>query len=148
MASADAPYGFRPFYDDAPITMWPVAATETFATGDAVIITTGGVAIGLTDSANLLGVAAGPCASLATGTYVPIWCHPETLFVGRSNGTDALVAGDECDIIGATGEMELDSDGTSYNQVKLWTEVDTGESDAIGKEWTFRINKHLLAVID
>ena len=142
------PYGFYPLYDDAPVIWMPVKTTQTIVRGDPVILDTGQVAIAATNSAAIVGVAAGPCDSLTAGTPIPVWADPTTIFVGRQDDTTACVPGYERDISGATGAFMLDGNGSTYDIFMLLTERDFDEADAIGKQWVVRINKHEFAQVD
>jgi hypothetical protein len=148
MALADRPKGFLPYDVNAPIRYFPIKASVTLARGDAVILTSGQVDIALAASANLLGVVARACASLAAATLVPVWSDPDTEFIGRQDDATALAVGSEYDLVGATGAMQIDGDASSTDVFKLVREYDAAEADAIGKGWIFKINKHLLAQID
>jgi hypothetical protein len=141
--------GFFPLNPNAPITYFRVAATQTLSKGDAVIISSEKVAIGLAASATLLGVIAQNAVTLAEDTKVGVWADPDTLFVGRQNGaTGALGVGQEVDLVGATGAMELDEDASVTDVFKIVEELSADETDAAGKRWIFKINKHDLAQID
>ena len=148
MALADNLKGFRPYYDDAKIIMIPVSASQTFETGDTLILSSGSVTLAVYTDTRLVGVAAGECDSLATGTLVPVWADPDTYFVGRQDDTSALTAGSEVDLTGATSTQQLDGDASSTDVFMCIAEVDTAEADGAGKRWIVRINKHEFAQID
>lgn len=148
MGITNNPYGFYPLYDDAPVIWMPVKTTQTIVRGDPVILDSGQIAIATTTSAAIVGVAAGPCASLTAATPIPVWADPTTIFVGRQDDTTALAPGTELDISGSTGAFMLDGNGSTYDIFMLLTERDFDEADAIGKQWVVRINKHTFAQID
>lgn len=149
MAQADNSKGLYPLNPrTAPVTYLPIKATQTLTKGDAVILSSGQVAIALAGSATICGVIARDCASLAAATEVPVYADPDTLFVARQDGSDALTVGSEQDLIGATGAMQLDSDASTTDVFKLVRELDYDETDAAGKRWVVKINKHDFAQID
>lgn len=149
MAPADEnKRGFWPEDDKLEPTWLPVANAQTLARGDAVIESTG-VAIALADSARILGVIAQDAVTLATGTLVPVYlAEGATRFVGRQDDTTALSVGDELDLIGATGAMQIDGDASAIDVFRLVREIDRDIGDVIGKRWVFIINKPELAAID
>jgi len=146
MGQSTNPKGFRPARGgNAKVTMMEVAATETFATGDALILSTGQVAIATAASAAIIGVAAGPCASLAQATLVPVWSDPGEVFIGRCEDASALLTGAVADIVGATGAMMIDVD-TATNVVMIVRQHDADESTgSAGAEYEFTWALHLLA---
>ena len=146
MAVGDNPKGFRPANPDAPIREFEEAASQTFARGDAVILSSGKVAIALAASAELLGVAAEP-ASGTTNNKIKVWFDPHTDFIGRTDAADSLAVGGPADLIGATGVMQIDANGGSTAVFISTGEVDYDQADAIGKEYFVRIAKHALADI-
>lgn len=142
--------GFRPLGPNPRIGEYPIAASQTLAAGDAVILSSGQVSIGLAASAVLLGVVARDCASLAANTYVPVYDDPAQVFVGRADAdSSSLVAGDEVDLVGGTGAMQLDADASTtdvFKLIRLHNKTDAAAT--AGAEWEFQINKHALAQID
>lgn len=142
--AAKHPYGFRPANPGARINYYPEAATQTFKTGDALINSSGSVAIAVYDSAEIIGVAAQP-SSGTTGTMIAVYDDPDEVFIGRCDEADSLVAGSASDIIGSTGAMQLNGDGASTNVAVIVNAVDSSEADAVGKQFRFRWAKHALA---
>ena len=147
MANSSTRYGFRPFKENHKIEWYNAAASQTIAKGDAVILNANGDSnIGLSNSAALLGVAAGPVTTTAGDeqTLFPVWvAEYDSMFVGQCSGTYALtLRGDMVDIEGATGAMMVNENASSTKVLQLIREyTDTG--DAIGAycEVVFKIIK-------
>ena len=155
MAQADNKKGFYPLYpDNARITELPVATTQTLAVGDAVILSSGQVAIALANSAILCGVMAEPSVLATAATKVKVYADPDTIFQCRQDSTDAIAIGDEIDLAGATGAMQLDGNVSTADQFKLIGGPLPNEGDnstptaAAGRRWAVKINKHEFAQID
>jgi len=149
MALADNKRGFWPIDENVKTVDFPVAASQTITRGDAVILSSGQVAIAVAGSARILGVIGRTATTLAAGTMVPVYvAGAATEFMGRQDGSDTLAIGDELDLIGATGVMQIDSDASTTDVFRLTREVDTGEADGAGKRWVFIVNKPELAAID
>lgn len=140
------PKGFLPVdMRSAVIRMLPIASSQTLARGDAVILSSGQIAIALANSAELCGVVARDCASLAAGTLVPVWADPDTIFVGRTNSTNSAAIGAEVDLVGATGAMEIDENASTMDIFVLCGKHDPNESAGAGERLYVRINKHAFA---
>ena len=77
MAQTDNRTGFWPKNPDAKITYLGVAASQTIAAGDPIVLSTGLVACGAADSAEIAGVAAQASASAAAGTRIACWIDPD-----------------------------------------------------------------------
>jgi predicted RecA/RadA family phage recombinase len=127
MANPDTPNGFtlvRSDYGQAVVVHYPVAASQTIAKGDAVILSSGLVNIAVATSGALLGVAA---ASITTGASVtrddtvPVWVAlPGHVFEGQCSGsTVASTLGSECDIEGATGVMEVNENASVEDVLQI-----------------------------
>lgn len=152
MAQADNPKGLRP-YKCAPPRGLPVAASQTFARGDALELSSGQVIIATAAGAILCGVAAQPCATLAENTEVMVWADPDDIFLARQDSTDAVTIDSEPDLTGTTGIMQLDSDASSTDVFKIVggpVKNDDGSTPtaAAGRRWLVKINKHAFAQID
>jgi hypothetical protein len=142
--------GFYPVNPDAKISYLPVAATQTISRGDAVILSSGLVAIGLAGSAVLAGVIAEDSTLQTAGTLVACYIDPDEVFVGVADAdSSSLVAGDEADLIGATSAMMIDADASTTDVFKLLRLHDPAEAAATARaQWQFKINKHAFAQID
>lgn len=142
--------GFMPLNPDAVIKWLPIAASQTLTKGDAVILSSGLVAIAVAGSAALVGVVAQDCASLAASTLVPVWCDPEEDFIGLADAdSSSVTAGSEVDLVGATGAMLLDVGASTTDVFKLQYQYDPEEDlTTASARWVFRINKHEFAQID
>lgn len=146
-SQAHNPKGFFPAYPaQAKTQRMPVAASQTLARGDAIIISSGQVAIALANSAEIAGVIAQASVGAAAATMVEVWNDPDQVFIGRANAGNAIAAGATCDIIGATGAMELDENATSTNVAKIVELLDDTEAaTAAGKRYKFKWNLHAFA---
>ena len=129
----------------AKLRRLPVAAAQTLAAGDVVILSSSQVAIGLAGSAELCGVIAEPSVGQAAGTEVMVWADPETVFIARTNADTSVGAGAEVDLVGGTGAMEIDEDASSTDVIVLLGQVDPDETAAAGQRWYCKINKHAFA---
>jgi len=145
MANANRPDGFRPAggYPLYKTQVWPVAAGETIAIGDAVIEDGAGrVSIALANSGTPLGVAASPVTASTVDDPIWIYDNPDQVFEGQCSGNGALADVNTCrttancfDIEGTTGIMEINEDATTEDVVKVVaTGVDpvTGEASEVG----------------
>lgn len=140
--------GFFPKNPNARIEYLPIAASQTLSEGDAVILSSGQVAIGLAASATLCGVVAQDCSSLAAGTLVPVYADPYEIFIGLTDAdSSSLAVGAEIDLVGATGAMLLDVGASTTDVFKVLRECDEPEQDntAASARWEFVINKHAFA---
>jgi hypothetical protein len=141
--------GFYPKNPDAKITHLPIAASQTLNKGDAVILSSGLVAIALADSAVLAGVVAQDASGKSAGDLVACWIDPDEVFIGVADAdSSSLTAGSEPDIIGATSAMMIDADASAIYPIKL-LKVEGGDAAATARcRWSFKINKHAFAQID
>jgi len=149
MGQAENRKGFFPADPEARMNYYPIAASQTLAAGDAVILTSNLVDVALDSSAALLGVIARDCSGLAASTMVPVWDDPDTVFIGTANADSSGVgAGDEVDLVGTTGIMQIDEDASSTDVFKLIAALPDDAPATANCRWKFKINKHLLAQID
>lgn len=121
MSNSDNPNGFsyvRSLTGQmAPISM-PLAASQTINKGDALILSSGLVAIALATSGALLGIAAEDASSGASPTRADdrILVYPAVagaIFEGQVSGSStAGLVGTTCDIEGTTGIMEVNEDAS------------------------------------
>jgi len=127
MANTDIPNGFRVSsnqYGQAAVMHFPVAASQTITKGDAVILATGLVQIGVLTSPQLLGIANN---SLTTGgsvtradTISVTVALPGIIFEGQCSGDSAAaLVGTACDIEGATGIMEVNENATTEDVIQI-----------------------------
>lgn len=127
MANPDTPNGFRPVRTDSgqsAVVFYPVAASQTIAKGDAVILASGLVQIAVATSPQLLGVAAS--LKVTTGSvdrtdriavHVAI---PGQVFEGQVSGdSTAALVGTTADIEGATGVMEVNENASVEDVVNI-----------------------------
>lgn len=128
MANPNAPNGFRAVQSGSsgPFAReYPVAASQTIAAGDMVILVSGLVQIAVAGSASLLGVAVNPVTTTGSVTRADdvLLVHvgdSDTVFEGQVSGdSDASIMGETHDIEGATGIMEINEDATSTNVVRI-----------------------------
>ena len=126
MANRDNPKGFKWVRsllgnDTSPIVKEaPVGASTTIAEGDTIILSSGLATIGLSNSAQIYGVAIEAVATGAgeTDTIKFIPALPWYVFRGQCNGTYAItVNGTNVDIEGATGVQEINEDATTEKVV-------------------------------
>lgn len=127
MANSDTPNGFilaqSMSAQMAPIH-YPVAASQTIAEGDAVILSSGLVQIALSSSGALLGVAAAPIttgASVDRDDTIPVYpAIPSLVFEGQCSGdSTAALVGTAVDIEGATGVMEVNENATTEQVIQI-----------------------------
>jgi len=136
MANTDNPNGFRvvkTLSGGPPTIMYfPVASSETLAKGDAVLLSSGQVTIGLSNSGTLLGVMAKASVTATENTMVPVYVGCENnIFEGQVSGTFARSnVGVSYDIAGATGIMEVNLSGTTEKVVRI---VDWNPNDSVGE---------------
>lgn len=132
MANVDNPNGFR-FYKC--LTSRPeliegvVAASQTIAKGDALIISSGQIQIALSNSSLIEGVAAEAVTTGAGETdsilYYP--AYQSYRFDAQCSGTYAASnVGDVVDIEGATGVMEVNENATTEKVFQILGMVDDG----------------------
>jgi len=110
-------YGFRPYEEIEP-DYGNVAASQTIAKGDFIILNTGGdLNIALAASAALYGVAMHAVTTTAANEQTQIAFWPAKLgaqFIGYCSGTGAeTLRGDFVDLEGATGAMMVDENAGS-----------------------------------
>jgi hypothetical protein len=143
------PYGLIPAYpDDARIEYYPVAASQTIAKGDPVIISSGQIAIATTTSAEICGVAAQASASADAGTLIAIYDDPDTVFFVRADAdASSLAIGTHCDLDGSTGAFQLDVAGSTYDILNYLGTKPNDDNSEIGAHLKVRINKHTFADI-
>jgi hypothetical protein len=128
MANPNAPNGFRVVQSGSSgpfLKEFPVAANQTIAAGDMVILASGLVEIALANSTALLGVAVNPITTTGSVTRADdtLLVHigdSDTVFEGQCEGdSDASVVGETHDIEGATGIMEINENATSTNVIRI-----------------------------
>ncbi len=121
MANSDKPNGFtlvKSVFGEHARMKFPVAASQTIAAGDAIILVAGLIQIGLATSGAILGVAAHPITTTASPTraddqMLVELALPGNIFEGQLSGSSvAATLGSECDIEGTTGIMELNEDAS------------------------------------
>lgn len=153
MAQSHNQKGLFPLNEtDAPLLSMRIAASQTITKGDAVILSSGKIAIAVAGSAELAGVAAETKTSGATVAdtdRILVWWNPNTIFRLRADAaTNTVAEGAARDLIGLTGAMELDADATATN-VFLIVSKDYGGIDfdatAAGHYCLVTINKHAFA---
>lgn len=127
----------------------PIAASQTLTKGDFVILSSGLVAIALANSAELCGVIAQDCASLSSGTLVPVYASPDTVFeVIADADSSSAVAGNALGIVGTTGAMMLDiGDDNSTDVLTLLRANPSDSTSSAYARWQVKISKHAFADI-
>ena len=125
-----------------------LAASQTIAKGDALIISSGLIEIALATSALIWGVAAEDASSGASITreddriaFYP--AAPGYIFEGQCSGiTSATTVGSQADIEGATGVMEINADASVEDVVLIHAlvsdireEIDIGLNDRVEFEF-------------
>lgn len=128
MANTDNPNGFKLVSHLSGVPQvfdFPVAASQTIAKGDAVILSSGLVEIAVATSGQLLGVA---MESVTTGASVTraddrikvaVGC-PSNVFSGQCSGdSTAALVGTACDIEGTTGIMEVNENATTEDVIQV-----------------------------
>lgn len=147
MANKDIPNGFsfvRSLTGQQAPLSGALAANQTIAKGDALIISSGLIAIALATSGLIWGVAAEDAVSGASPSrdddriaFYP--AVPGNIFEGQVSGTSAATSiGAEADIEGATGIMEINEDASVEDVVQILAlvsdireEIDIGLNDRV-----------------
>tara|TARA_R110002126_G_scaffold47086_2_gene131906 strand:+ start:70 stop:558 length:489 start_codon:yes stop_codon:yes gene_type:complete len=127
MANPDNPNGFKPVRTDSgqmAVVWYPVAASQTIAQGDAVILASGLIEIAVLTSPQLLGVAASDVTttgSVTRANKVAVYvATPGQVFEGQCSGSStAAILGTSCDIEGATGVMEINENATTEDVIHI-----------------------------
>lgn len=153
MGQANNQKGLYPLNEtNAPLLSMRIAASQTITKGDAVILSSGKIAIGLAGSAELCGVAAETKTSggtVADSDRILVWWNSDTIFRVRADGdTSAVTEGTARDIIGATGAMELDADAAATSVLVIVSKEYGGvdfDATAAGHYCFVKINKHAFA---
>ena len=142
------PYGFQPLYpDDARVEYYKVAASQTIAKGDPVILSSGQVAIAVqASSTELLGIAAEASAGAAANTLIAIYDDPDTVFVGRASAdASSTQIGSYLDLTGTTGAFEVNVSASSQD-LFTYLGVKAGDDHTqAGAHLKVKLNKHALA---
>lgn len=140
--------GLFPLNPNAQVSYLKVAATQTLAAGDVVGLTSGQVRVGVSTDSELVGVMAEPSVLKATNSLVAVYTDPDEIFVGRMSTTTTKLAGDKCDLTGATGAMQLAAATDTYHHFVLIRPIDPSEtSTAVGAQWAVRLNLLALAEV-
>lgn len=158
-----SPLGFFPESADAQAVPLKLAASQTISKGDAVIWSSGLVAIAVAGSARILGVAAEAATTNASGvrtdtyasgkaqTHILVYGvkNPNEVFLGCFDAdSSSITAGTEPDLVGATGAMYLDTDASSTDVFKVLGPVEGETLTAARARWRFVINKSDVDPID
>lgn len=140
-------YGFIPANPDAKILWLPIATGQTLAAGDPVILSSGQVAVAVSNSSTeLLGVVAQDCASLTAGTLVPVYHRSECEFIVRaSTAPSSATVGTGYDITGTTGAFQLNVGATSQALCCLLGTVPGETTSNAGCLCRVKIVEHALA---
>lgn len=140
--------GFRPLTPCcASVRYFPIAASQTLAAGDPVILSSGQVAVAVAaSSAELLGVVAEDCVSLAANTQVPVYCDPNTIFVARGSAApSSCTIGTAYDLSGTTGAFEVNVAASSQALFTYLGVVPGDDNTVDGANMQVKIAKHALA---
>lgn len=110
-------YGLHPLnVSEGDVLEFPVAASQTLAKGDPVILSSGQIAVAVSNSSTeLCGVMAQDSASQAAGTLVKVYWRPEQVFIGRAAAATAETIGAAADLSGTTGAFEVNNAATSQS---------------------------------
>lgn len=127
MANSDIPNGFTVssnHYGQAAVMHFPVAASQTIAKGDAVILASGLVQIAVATSPQLLGIAAAAITTSGSvdrdDTVAVVVALPGIVFEGQCSGSStAALVGTACDIEGTTGIMEVNENATTEDVIQV-----------------------------
>lgn len=141
-------YGFWPLNpENARVTYYPVAASQTLAAGDPVILSSGQVAVAVSNSSTeLLGVVAQPCASLTAGTLVAVWDDPGIIFKCRvSADASSLAIGTARDLSGTTGAFIMNVAAGSQGVVLFMGCLPSETNSTAGAYTRAKIIKHAMA---
>jgi hypothetical protein len=140
-------YGLHPL-DAKPedIMYFPVAATQTLAKGDPVILSGGEIAVAVANSSTeLCGVMAQDSVTATEGTMVAVYWRPEMLFYGRAASASAETIGAMADLSGSTGTFEVNNAAPSQSLFCILGRVQ-GETAATDcRNLVVRIVKHAFA---
>lgn len=142
--------GFRPLNPcccTECMRYFPIAASQTLAAGDPVILSSGQVAVAVANSsAELLGIVAEDCASLAANTQVPVYCSPDTIFRGRASAApSSTTIGTAYDLSGTTGVFEVNVAATTQALFTYLGVLPGDDSAQDGAYMQVKIAKHALA---
>lgn len=135
MANVDNPNGFKfekSLTGHAEYWRGYLAGSQTIAVGDAIIASSGRVAIAVATSGSLLGVAASPCTSSTQDDEILFYpAAPWMVFSGQCSGTYArTIDWTDVDIEGTTGIMEVNENATTEQVVKVIGILDGSEIGA------------------
>jgi hypothetical protein len=124
MANTDNPNGFRFFKSLAghvEMERGYLASSQTIAVGDAIIASSGRLAIALSNSGAVLGVAASACTSSTQDDEMLFYpAVPWIVFEGQCSGTYArTIDYTDVDIEGTTGIMEINENATTEQVAKV-----------------------------
>lgn len=139
------PYGFFPAYpDDARIGYYPVATTQTLAKGDPVILSSGQIAVAVSNSsAEVVGVMAEASVSATAGTLVAVYDDPSTEFFARASADASSVAiGSELDLTGTTGAFQVNVAASTQDIVVLLGTKTGDDNSEAGAHLRVKLNKH------
>ena len=145
---AHNPKGFRLHPgENVEVTLAPAKASQTWVRGDLLSIDTEQVDLAVAGDATLFGLAVDNQTSTSAGDMVPVYVFKKgTRIIGRQNaGSGSLGPGQEVDLVGGTGAMEIDENASSTDVFEVIGEVNTDETDAAGKEWVVAVNKPFIA---
>ncbi len=142
MANTDNPNGFKLVRNTTgqPYTVsLPIAASQTIAKGDAVIISSGLIEIAVATSPLIHGVAAesvtsGGSVTRADDQILIYPAIPSNIFSGQCSGdSTAALVGTAVDIEGTTGIMEINENATTEDVAQIvGLESDVSDDLALG----------------
>lgn len=155
MANLDRPNGFRPYPDSIQVTLWPVAAAQTIAVGDMVLLDAAGrIAIAGTGANEVCGVAATPVTASSAGDDIWVYDSPDQMFEAQYGGTTGGALADpyttataaQCfDLTGTTGIQEIDEDNSTDD---LFRVVKRGYDPATGDLTELDVNARMIIRIN
>lgn len=141
-------YGLRPLYPErSKITKLPVATAQTLAKGDPVILSTGQIAVAVSNSsAEIVGIMAQDAVLLTAGTLVDVYADTQEIFVGRAAADHSSVAiGYQPDLTGTTGAFEVNMAASTQDVFVFLGTLPGDTSSVAGARVMVKICKHAFA---
>lgn len=124
-------YGFYPADPGAVPRRYKIAASQTIAAGDPVILSSGQIAIAVSNSSTeLCGIAAEPASGKSANDPIMIYDDPDMVFIGRSSTAPSNgQCGTAYDLTGTTGAFQVNFSATSQAVMLFLGEADTDETN-------------------
>ena len=143
---------FSPVGNGAPTLRWKMAASQTIAKGDPVIMSSGLLAIAVANNSTaILGFAAESVTSASSGNYyMDIWLATNNAkFKATASGTIAVTnfftaTGDCYDLAGTTGAFTVNKSASSQDLFQIVGMPDGIEHGTLGTTCYVIVNKRYL----